>query len=181
MLVRSKFAAQPTRARIVVEVLLIVGHMPEHKSFSRRVLPCCLSVARREHLAHPLGRAFPATNQHERAHHRAHHRMQERIPDDRDDDEVRIPDLLLLERDISNIAMRRLILRRNRHAKALEIMLAQQMRRSLFHCLDIERLAQMPAELLHEQRRGHIGTDVIAVFAHNGRKPCRKILRHRAH
>ena len=162
-------------------MLLVVGHMPENESFGRRVLPCCLPVARCEHLAHPLGRAFPATNQHERAHHRAHHRMQERIPDDRDDDEVRIPDLLLLERDISNIAMRRLILRRNRHAEALEIVLAQQMRGCLFHRFDIERLAQMPAELLHEQRRGHIGTDVVAVFAHNGRESCRKILWHRAH
>ena len=162
-------------------MLLVIGHMPEHESFSRRVLPCCLSVARREHLAHPLGRAFPATNQHERAHHRAHHRMQECVPDDRDNDEVRIPDLLLLERDIGNIAMCGLILRRNRHAEALEIVLAQQMRRGLLHCLNIERLAHMPAELLHEQGRGHIGTDVVAVFAHNGREPCRKILWHRAH
>ena len=181
MLIRSKFTAQPTRAWIVVEVLLVVGHMPEYEPFSGCVLSCCLPVARCEHLAHPLRRAFPATNQHERAHHRAHHRMQKSVPDDRDNDEIRIPDLLLLERDIGNIAMRRLILRRNCHAETLEIMLAQQMRRSLLHRLDIERLAQMPAELLHEQRRGHIGTDVVAVFAHNGRKPCRKILRHRAH
>ena len=152
----------------VVNQLAVVVHLPENQTLSRGVLARCAAVAGGKNIGHPLGIALAATHQNQGSHNGAYHRMQKGVADDGDDHQVLAPHLGFLDVDAHHVAVGGLPLGRGGHAEAAEIMLADQVACGLAHRFKVELLAQMPAEIAHEQRRWLVGANEIAVLARTG-------------
>ncbi len=94
-----------------------------------------------------------------------------------DDHQRFAPQLLGLNLDAEHIAHGGLALGGNRHAEALEVVLADKVAGRLAHGIKVKLLGDMPTEIAHQQRGIRVGADEVAVLAHSGREARRETRR----